>query len=34
MERKIGVLEAPAPEYPVVRIIGLKMFYSNPEEIQ
>ncbi len=31
MERNIGVLDAPAPEYPVVRIVGLKMFYEDPE---
>ena len=31
MERGVRVLESPDPEFPVVTITGLKLFYSNPE---
>ena len=34
MERNIGLLDAPVPQYPVVRIVGLKMFYQDPEKVQ
>ena len=32
MERGINVLEDPLPEFPVVRIVGLKLFYEEPAE--
>ena len=32
MERKISVLEAQDPDYPTVKIVGLKLFYSEPGE--
>ena len=31
MERGVRVLESPLNEFPVVRIVGLKLFYEEPE---
>ncbi len=32
MERNISVLSAADPRFPVVRIVGLKLFYTGPEK--